>query len=267
VVDGPPHADLGVIAFVLAAGWVAVVLGGAVAGRPTRAPATLGPRPRPGRGRTELPERVGRWCLDRLGRPADAQLAQRVGTAVLAAAVVVPVGPVAMVPAAAAGWALPALRAGQARRRHEAAVVAALPEAVDLLHVAVGAGLSVGHAVAVVGPRVPGPLGDELERVVHETGRGRRLADALDALPGRAGEGTRALVGALTAAERYGAPLAAGLERLAAEVRADNRRRAEAAARTVPVKLLFPLVLCILPAFGLLTVAPLVASALRALRL
>jgi tight adherence protein C len=71
----------------------------------------------------------------------------------------------------------------------------------------------------------------------------------------------------LLASERYGAPVGAGLERLAAEVRADTRRRAETAARRVPVKLLFPLVVCILPAFGLLTVAPLVAGALRSLRL
>ena len=43
--------------------------------------------------------------------------------------------------------------------------------------------------------------------------------------------------------------------------------RAEEAARRVPVRLLFPLVLCVLPAFALLTVAPLLAGALRSLRL
>ena len=69
------------------------------------------------------------------------------------------------------------------------------------------------------------------------------------------------------ASERYGAPLGAGLERLADEVRRDRRRRAEEAARRIPVKLLFPLVGCVLPAFALLTVAPLVAGALGSLRL
>jgi tight adherence protein C len=54
---------------------------------------------------------------------------------------------------------------------------------------------------------------------------------------------------------------------LATDVRADRRRRAEEAARRVPVKLLFPLVLCVLPAFALLTVAPLLAGALGSLRL
>ena len=67
--------------------------------------------------------------------------------------------------------------------------------------------------------------------------------------------------------ERYGAPLGPALERIAADVRRRRQRRAEEAARKVPVALLFPLVLCILPAFALLTVAPLIAGALRELRL
>ena len=61
--------------------------------------------------------------------------------------------------------------------------------------------------------------------------------------------------------------MSAGLERLADEVRRQRRHRAEEAARRVPVKLLFPLVCCTLPALALLTVAPLVASAVRSLRL
>jgi tight adherence protein C len=122
-------------------------------------------------------------------------------------------------------------------------------------------------AVAAVARRAPGPLGAELARAREETALGRRLADALDDVPDRAGEAVRPLVAALIASERYGAPLRAGLERLAGEVRADRRRRAEEAARKVPVKLLFPLVACTLPAFALLTVAPLVASAVRSLRL
>ena len=250
----------------LAAGWAVVVLGGAAALRPPARPLLpLGP---PAVGRPlALPERVGGWCLARLGRPVDALVARRIGSALLAATVVLPVGPLAVLPAALAGWAFPACKVRQEQRRRQAAVAMALPEAVDLLHVAVGAGLSVHQAVAAVGPRVVGPLGDELVRAVAHASRGRRLADALDDIPSRAGEITRALVGALTAAERYGAVLSESLERLAAEVRADNRRAAEAAARRVPVKLLFPLVVCILPAFGLLTVAPLIASALRALRL
>ena len=53
--------------------------------------------------------------------------------------------------------------------------------------------------------------------------------------------------------------------RLADEARAAARRRAETRARVLPVKLLFPLVFLVLPAFGLLTVAPALLSAMSRL--
>ena len=148
-----------------------------------------------------------------------------------------------------------------------AALAAGLPDVVDLFVLAVGAGLTVPLAVAAVARRAEGALGAELRHAVDEVAVGRRLADALDDLPVRAGESVRPLVAALVASERYGAPLSAGLERLADEVSRGRRRRAEEAARRVPVKLLFPLVGCRLPAFALLTVAPLIAGAVRSLRL
>jgi Flp pilus assembly protein TadB len=162
------------------------------------------------------------------------------------------------------------LTQGQSRRRGRAAaamVEAELPEVVDLLRLAVGAGLTVPLAVRAVSGRPAGPVGAALARAVEETERGRRLADALDDLPTRAGEATRSLAAALAGCERYGHAIGPALERLAVECRDRQRRRAEEAARRVPVLLLFPLVLCILPAFALLTVAPLLAGALRALRL
>ena len=168
-------------------------------------------------------------------------------------------------------WPRPAMVERWSRRRDEhrrlAALAADFPDVVDLLVLAVGAGLTVPLAVAAVARRAPGGFGRELARASEEASLGRRLADALDDIPERAGEATRPVVAALVASERYGAPVGAGLERLAGEVRRDRRRRAEEAARRVPVKLLFPLVGCTLPAFGLLTVAPLIAGALRALRL
>ena len=203
-------------------------------------------------------------CGRRPVAPADAR---RLGAAVLFGACFLPVLPLAGPPAALVAWAAPVVRARRAERRRLAALAADLPDVVDLLVLAVGAGLTVPLAVAGVARRAPGPMGAELGRATDETALGRRLADALDDVPGRAGEAVRPLVAALIASERYGAPLVAGLERLAGEVRADRRRRAEEAARKIPVKLLFPLVACTLPAFALLTVAPLVASAVRSLRL
>jgi tight adherence protein C len=67
---------------------------------------------------------------------------------------------------------------------------------------------------------------------------------------------------ALLASDRLGAPVGPVLARLAAEERTALRRQAEAHARRVPVRLLFPLVFLILPAFVLLTVVPGLAAGL-----
>jgi tight adherence protein C len=163
------------------------------------------------------------------------------------------------------GWCWPALQRRRHERRRIAALAADLPDVVDLFVLAVGAGLTVALSVATVSRRAAGPLGAELRTVCDEVAVGRRLADALDDVPHRAGDAVRPLVAALVASERYGAPLSQGLERLAGEVRRDRRRKAEEAARRIPVKLLFPLVGCTLPAFALLTVAPLIAGAVRSL--
>ena len=236
----------------LSLAWVALMLCGAVITRPM-----------PSRIRT-LP-RVGRD--PRPGRRVENPAARRAATAACLALPTMVLSPLAAVFVAAAVWVVPAVRARKSERRRLLRIERDLPEVVDLLLLAVGAGLSVRQATAAVARRSTTLLGSELGRAVAEADRGRRLADALDEVPSRAGDAVRPLVGALAASERYGAPLAPALDRLAAEVRATARRRAEEAARRVPVKLLFPLVLCILPAFALLTVAPLIASALRSLRL
>lgn len=176
--------------------------------------------------------------------------------------------PLAMLPPAAfVAWATPKLRTRHALGRRADDVRRCLPEVVDLFHLAIASGLTVPLAVDAVVRRASGPIVDELAQALAEVALGRRLGDALDDVPARAGEVVRPLTAALVASDRYGAPLAEPLARLAAEVRADRRRLAEEAARKVPVKLLFPLVCCVLPAFGLLTLAPLIAGAASALRL
>jgi tight adherence protein C len=235
-----------------ALGWSLLVLEGARRHQP--APARVGAlspaSSRPPRRALVPDARTRRWI--------------GAGAAGVVAYVVMPLlAPIAVVVA----WALPVRRA---RRRARAAIVAvrrSLPEAVDLLSLAVGAGLTVPLAVAAVGRRHHGPVGVELARAAQEIEGGRRCAAALHDAGARLGPDALPVIGALVASERYGAPLVDALARVAGEVRADQRRRAEEAARRVPVKLLFPLVLCVLPAFALLTVAPLLAGALGSLRL
>lgn len=236
-------------AVVLGAAWGALVLG-AFARR----------RPVPARVVRLLPEHPS------TRRPVDPRV-RRLVPAALATALTLPLLPV-LAPVAGVGvWSVPVLRA---RRRARAVVDElrrTLPEAVDLVALAVGAGLTVAQAVGAVADRHDGPVGQALARATADAARGRRLADALDTAAARLGADARPLFAALAASERYGAPLGDALDRLATDGRADRRRRAEEAARRVPVKLLFPLVLCVLPAFGLLTVAPMLAGALGSLRL
>lgn len=150
------------------------------------------------------------------------------------------------------------------RARAEAIVLDELPEVVDLFAVAIGAGLTVRLAIEAVVVRLDGVIVDELRLVQRDCRRGERLGDALERLAGL-GEPVRPLVEALCASERYGVPIGAALAAVAEDARVRRRRRAEAAARRLPVALLFPLVCCVLPAFVLLTVVPLLAGSLASL--
>jgi len=91
---------------------------------------------------------------------------------------------------------------------------------------------------------------------------GRRLADALEEEAG-VSPPLRPVLEVLLASERLGAPVGPTLARLAADGRARLRRAALARARTLPVRLLFPLVFLVLPAFLLLTVGPVLLAGLR----
>jgi len=159
------------------------------------------------------------------------------------------------------------VRTHRRRQRSRATSARELADVIDLFALAIGSGLNLRLAVVAVASRAPPSWVDPLSAVVTRIERGTGVADAFDQLPALTGEYVHPLVSALVSSERYGTSLLPSLERLAGESRLDRRRRAEEAARRVPVKLLFPLVLCILPAFGALTVAPLLAGALGSLSL
>lgn len=151
------------------------------------------------------------------------------------------------------------------RRAHARSVAAGLPEVVDLLLLCSGAGLTLPLAHPLVAERTPGPVGAALEAAQVAAVGGRSRADALLAELVPLGDRAAALAHVLVDHLRYGVPLVPGLERLSLELRLDRRRRAEESARRVPVRMLGPLVTCVLPAFALLTVVPLLAASLRGL--
>jgi hypothetical protein len=155
-----------------------------------------------------------------------------------------------------------ALGARRHARVQRHAVERSVPLLLDVLTVAARAGCTPRVALRATTPWCPpatrGLLGDVERRCVL----GVSLADSLDTLAVEE-PALASVAEALALSERSGAPTAELLQRLADEARADLRRRAEAHARRVPVRLLFPLVFLVLPAFGLLTVVPALLVGLR----
>jgi tight adherence protein C len=155
-----------------------------------------------------------------------------------------------------------ATRARGAQRRLQAEAASGV---VDLLGAALLAGLNGHLALLRVAERVPPVLDGEFRLVAADLRLGRTPAMALSGAADRTGLAElRAAAGALQAAERWGAPAAEALAARADALRTRLRLDAEAAAGRAAVKLAFPLVLCFLPAFVLLTVVPLVVGAVRA---
>jgi tight adherence protein C len=185
---------------------------------------------------------------------------------VAAAGSVVVAGPLALV--VLGGVALVAV----ARRRHRRtvgrrrAIEAAMPDAIELVVLCMHAGRSPTQAVVELAARAPPPLRPGFAAVERQLHRGRGLADALAELPRILGPPARELATSIAMADREGLPLAPVLDRLAAEARSERRRLGEATARRLPVRLSFPLVVCTLPSFVLLAIAPAVLGALSTLR-
>ncbi|MFL5735933.1 MAG: type II secretion system F family protein [Actinomycetota bacterium] len=171
-------------------------------------------------------------------------------------------GPVAVLIA----FRLPDVLLSRAERRRRARVDAELPQLLDLLAGASSAGLAAPVAFRRALAAVTGPLVEELGTVVRAVDLGarwreelRRAADRI-ALPD-----LRRAVSALTRTETLGSSLSEAMADLARDVRASRRAKASERARTAPVKMLFPLVFLVLPAFLLLTVVPVLLSTVRSI--
>lgn len=149
-----------------------------------------------------------------------------------------------------------------ARRRRER-LEASLPHAVDLITVCLAAGRAPGPALELVAETVDGPLREELELVVT---RLRLGADPLAVWTTLAGHAQLGRLGrCLARAAETGASVTDATARLAADLRRDARSRVEARARAVGVKAALPLGACMLPAFVLVGVVPIVAGSLSGL--
>lgn len=168
-------------------------------------------------------------------------------------------GVAAFPPARSLARVLRSPRRSRAHRRHDDEMARQVAVAVDLVGVGVAAGHTPYLAVQLGARWCPPLVGRELDATLRGCATGQSFDEALRELARRA-PGARGLAETLRTSARLGSPAAPALARLATELRADLRRRAEARARTVPVRLCFPLVGCVLPAFALLTVVPVIVA-------
>jgi tight adherence protein C len=165
------------------------------------------------------------------------------------------------------GWRVPLVTARRTAARRRTAIDAELPQLLDLVAAASSAGLSAQLALRRAADAVEGPLAVELERMFARVDLGARWRDELADLAGRTAlPDLRRVVSTLTRTETLGTSLESSTIELAANVRASRRAAITERARTAPVKMLFPLVFLVLPAFLLLTVVPILLTTLRSIR-
>ncbi len=219
------------------------------------------------------PQLVRRLELAGLGRSARLLAGRMVRGAVLGTVVCVAVGlagrPLLVLAPVGAlvGARVPLIRVSRAAKRRQSRIQAQVPELVELLVAGTEAGLPPATAFSRSADLVPGPLGDEVRVAAAQVDLGLPWRTAIEQMVQRTDAPALAsMARALTRAHRLGGSVHGSLRTIVGELRSQRRTRAEELARRAPVKMLFPLVFLILPAFLLLTVGPVLLSTVRSLR-
>jgi tight adherence protein C len=142
-----------------------------------------------------------------------------------------------------------------------------IPQLLDLLAAASSAGLSGQLSLRRAVDALGGPLAGALREVLDAVDLGARWREELAGAAERLQlSDLRRTVAVLSRTETLGASLADSTAELAASVRSARRAAVTERARTAPVKMLFPLVFLVLPAFLLLTVVPVLLTTVQSIR-
>jgi tight adherence protein C len=141
----------------------------------------------------------------------------------------------------------------------------ALADTLDQMTISVEAGLGFEGAMAKAGTNGEGPLAEEFIRTLQDMSMGRSRTDAYLALGERTTSADlRRFTRSVIQADTYGLAIADVLRVQAAEMRLRRRQHAEEKAMKVPVKVLFPLVFCILPVLFIVLLTPAVIGIAKA---
>ena len=204
-----------------------------------------------------------------------ARLSSTAGTALLALVVTIAFGFHGIKPlmfmliGAGVGAFAPSYYIGRKARNRQQLIASQLSDALDLLVVCVEAGLGLSEAIKIVGSetqRQNQEIGTELSIVSAELASGSSLGQALRSFADRtAVEDIKPLAATLVQSEKLGAQIGPALRSISDTLRNTRRLRAEEAAAKTTVKILFPLVLFILPAMMSVIVGPAMIQIMRAL--
>ncbi|MGB7806406.1 MAG: type II secretion system F family protein [Actinomycetota bacterium] len=175
--------------------------------------------------------------------------------------------PLLVLVACLVGFRLRHLPAQRRDRRRACAVDAEIPQLLDLLAAGSSAGLAAPLALRRAADGLRGPLSDEVRRTAEAVELGARWRVELHAMSDRLDlPDLRRTVSVLTRTETLGSSLEAATAELATTVRQVRRAAITERARAAPVKMLFPLVFLVLPAFLLLTVVPVLLTTVQSIR-
>jgi len=214
-------------------------------------------------------ERLARAGLRSRVSPAGVLIARGLGAIIglLVAMVAAPAAPgrlswLVLVGMPAAGFLAPDALLERAARLRRERLIAALPDALDLMAVSAATGRSTAAGFAEIAASGEGPLAVELAIALAEISAGRPQERALASLRERvSGSELAALVAAIERSRRYGSPLADQLRRQASALRIDQRRAVqERAARAAP-KIQLVVALVLVPSVLLMIAAGLIANA------
>lgn len=162
-----------------------------------------------------------------------------------------------LIAACAIGFWLPDVLLYNAGLKRQESLRHSVPDALDMLTVCVEAGLGFDAGLAQVARNAHGPIAGEFARLLREMQIGKTRVVAFQDLAARTTvPELRMFVSALVQSDKLGIPLAGVLREQSAEMRLKRRQRAEEQAQKVPVKILFPLLLCIFPALFVVLIGP-----------
>jgi tight adherence protein C len=152
---------------------------------------------------------------------------------------------------------VPDLLVVSAGQNRVTAIDAALPDAIDLLSLCVESGLSFEAAASRVSINMDGPVAEEFGAVLGEIQLGKSRAEALESLVNRTKSvGLSRFASAVLQVDRLGIPISSVLQEQASEMRRSRKDYAREQAQKVTVKILAPLMVCLLPAVFIVVIGP-----------